>query len=176
MGPSRILKIYYIATFAIGICFSVLLAAWSGTQDLGARGAAIVTLCWNVLFTMLLPLIMDWAESRYMRARFLSIEEIAKTNPELALAIDQRCRQLSLPGLRLAVVSSNADKVFSYGLWRHNPRLIISDDFVKEDQKTLAIPSVEKELAKFAKRDHTPVFLAFTVVQIVFQHVVSAFV
>jgi len=125
-----------------------------------------MALCWNVLFIMVLPLVMDWAERRYFKARFMALEEVAKTNPELANFISAHCKKLSIPGLRFAVVDSNADEMFSYGLWRHNPRLVVPGSFLSEESKTTVIPSVEAEISRFAHQDHTFIFLLFTIVQV----------
>ncbi len=85
---------------------------------------------------MLLPMVLDWAERRYFKARFVALEDIAKTNPELALMIGEHCKKLSLPGLRLAVVDTTSDELFSYGLWRTNPRLIIPDALLTQSDKS----------------------------------------
>lgn len=174
MRPSRVLKIYYLLTFAIGILLTLPVAHWVQTQELGGRGAAGMTLCWNVLFIMLLPLVMDWGERRYFKARFLALEEVAETNPELATVIKEQCQKLNLPNLRFAVVDTT-DEMFSYGLWRNNPRLVVSDKFLAED-KSKIIPSIEAELTRFTSQDHTFVFLAFTIVQLMLLQMLIAFV
>lgn len=166
MRPSQVLKIYYLATFAIGTLLTVPLAHSIQAQDIGARGAALVTLCWNVLFIMILPLVLDWGERRYCKARFLALEEVAKTNPELANVVSEQCKKLSIPGLRFAVVDTANAELFSYGLWRHNPRLVVPNNLLSEDPQTKSIPSVEAELSRFASQDHTLVFLLFTIMQI----------
>jgi len=167
MRPSRVLKIYYLVTFAIGTLLTLPVAQLVQVQDVGPRGAALVTVCWNVLFVMLLPLVADWAEQRYCKARFMALEEVAKTNPELANVISSECKRLSIPGLRFAVVDK-ADELFSYGLWRNNPRLIMPGNYLDADTKTTIIPSVEAELGRFAKHrnDHTAIFLVFCLIQI----------
>ncbi|MGH9550203.1 MAG: hypothetical protein ACRD3W_12550 [Terriglobales bacterium] len=153
-------------TFIIGTLMTFPVAHWVQIQEVGARGAAIMTLCWNVLFVMILPLVMDWAERRYFKARFLALEEVAKTNPELASVIAEQCTKLRIPGLRFAVVDSPTDELFSYGLWRTNPRLVVPGNLLNSETKTAVIPSVEAELTRFASQDHTFVFLVFTVFQI----------
>ncbi len=142
--------------------------------EIGARGSAILTLCWNVLFVMLLPMVLDWAERRYFKARFVALEDIAKTNPELASMIGEHCKKLSLPGLRLAVVDTTSEELFSYGLWRTNPRLIIPDALLQQTDKAQAIPSIEAELSRFANQDHTLVFLIFTAIQCIIQQLLLA--
>ena len=109
---------------------------------------------------------MDWGERRYFKARFMALEEVAQTNPELANVISEQCKKLSIPGLRFAVVDSPTEELFSYGLWRHNPRLVVPGTFLSNDPKRIAIPSVEAELSRFASQDHTFVFLLFTVTQV----------
>ena len=165
--PSQVLKIYYLITFTVGTILTVPLAHCVQIQDVGARGAALMTLCWNVLFIMILPLVMDWGERRYFKARFLALEEVAKTNPELATVITEQCKKLSIPGLRFAVVDTPTTELFSYGLWRHNPRLVVTDAFLSGEIKTSVIPSVEAELSRFASQDHTFVFLLFTITQVI---------
>ncbi|HEY9677399.1 MAG TPA: hypothetical protein V6C76_05295 [Drouetiella sp.] len=175
MRPSRILKVYYSATFAAGLLFTIPVAQAVQHNEIGARGAAILTLCWNVLFIMLMPFIMDWAESRYFKARFVQLEEVAKENPELAEVITKQCEELSIPGFRFAVVESNTEELFSYGLWRSNPRMVLSTSFLTNDQKARTIPSVEAELTRFATQDNTFVFLVFTVLQVMLQHLLITF-
>lgn len=166
MRPSRILRVYYISTFVLGMLLTIPVANWVHNQDVGPRGAVLMTLCWNVLFIMILPLVADWAERRYCKARFLALEEVAKTNPELANVISEQCTKLRIPGLRFAVVDTPSDELFSYGLWRTNPRLVVPGNYLSVESKTVSIPSVEAELTKFASQDHTFVFLLFTIFQI----------
>jgi hypothetical protein len=116
---------------------------------------------------MILPLVMDWAERRYFKVRFMALEEVAKTNPELASVISEQCKRLAIPGLRFAVVDTPSTELFSYGLWRHNPRLVVPGAFLAGDSKTTMIPSVEAELSRFANQDHTFVFLLFTITQVI---------
>jgi len=138
------------------------------------RGAAIITLSLNVLLIMILPLVLDWAESRYFKARFLGLAEIAKTNPDLASNLEEQCKRLAISKLRLAIVESPSDVLFSYGLWRLNPRLVLSDSMLNEEDQVRMLPSVEAELARFASQDRTLVFLMFTVVEEIFQIVLLA--
>src|SRR5262249_50108617 len=144
MRPSRVLKIYYLVTFVIGTLLTLPVAQLVQVQDVGPRGAVLVTMCWNVLFVMILPLVADWAERRYFKARFMALEEVAKTNPELANVITAECKRLSIPGLRFALVDST-EELFSYGLWRQNPRLVMPGKYLSAE-KTKVIPSVEAEL------------------------------
>ena len=169
MRPSRILKIYYVATLIIGVLCTFPLARCVQVHELGGRGAALMTLCWNVLFVMILPLVMDWAESHYFKARFMQLEEVAKDNPELAAVISEQCQKLSIPGFRFAVIDAPTAELFTYGLWRSNPRLVLTSTLLSKEQQARTIPSIEAELHKFAHQDHTFVFLVFTGFQIMLQ-------
>lgn len=170
--PSRVLKAYYATTFLVGLALTVPVAYYVTTDDVGYRGAALVLLSVNVLFVMLLPLVLDWAERRYYKARFLAMEEVAKDNPELALILSSQCEKLALPGLRLAVVDDSVDEMFSYGLWRNNPRLIVSTQVLNaHTQKNLA-PSIEAELTRFASQDNTLIFLMFAGFQVMIQNII----
>ncbi len=77
--PSKVLRIYYLTTFVIGLGLTVPVAHCVRTDDVGARGAALLILSWNILFVMILPLILDWAESRYFKARFWPWKKWLKT-------------------------------------------------------------------------------------------------
>jgi len=169
LSPSRVLKFYYIATFLAGCILEGFLVHWICTKEIGFRAGAIITLSLNVLFTLLLPLVLDWAESHYFKARFLGLEEIAKTNPDLAASLEDQCKRLDIPKLRLAIVESKSDELFSYGLWRINPRLVLSQSLLAKENQIRMLPSVEAELARFASQDRTLVFLMFTVVQEILQ-------
>ncbi len=168
--PSRILKLYYAATFAVGILLTIPLAYWVDIQEVGVRGSIIMTLCWNVLFVMLLPMVMDWGERHYFKARFMQIEEVAGTNPELASVIDAQCKKLHIFGCRFAVVNSANTELFSYGVWGRNPRLVISQSFLSAAEKAKIIPSIEAELHRFRRTEPTLVFFCFAAVQIIFQY------
>lgn len=176
MKPSQILTIYCALAFVVGVVLTIPTALWVNQNELGARGAAIMTLCWNVLFTMILPLVLDWCESRYSKVRFLELEEIAKTNPELAAAISEQCEKMAIPRLRLAVGDINSEETFSYGLWGYNPRLILPNTLLRSHEKSLLLPSIEAELTRFTSQDQTMIFLLFTIVQIVLQQVIVALV
>lgn len=170
MRPSRALRYYYTITFILGLVMTVPLAQWVRVREVGPGGAVMLTFSLNVFFVMILPLVLDWAERRYFKARFLAVEELAKDNPELATLLSSQCEKLHLPGLKLAVVddtNSNSGEVFSYGLWRNNPRLILSNQLLKEGaiEKNLA-PSLEAELTRFANQDHTLIFILYSVFQL----------
>lgn len=168
--PSRVLKLYYAITFTVGLLLTLPVSHFIKTDDVGVRGAAILILSWNVLFVMILPLIMDWAERHYFKARFLALEEVAKDNPELAAMLSSQCEKLALPGLKLAVVEDSDGAVCSYGLWRNNPRLIVSNRLLQEAAGKTIAPSIEAELTRFASQDHTLVFFIFAVVQVMVQN------
>lgn len=168
--PSKVLKLYYAATFAVGLLLTLPVSHFIKTDDVGVKGAAILILSWNVLFVMILPLVMDWAERRYFKARFMALEEVAKDNPELAAMLTSQCEKLALPGLKLAVVEDSDAAVCSYGLWRNNPRLVVSVNLLKDSKAT--IPSIEAELTRFASQDHTLVFFLFAVVQVMVQNLI----
>jgi Zn-dependent protease with chaperone function len=169
MSPSKVLNFYYALAFAIGTVLSIFLAHWVETKDIGVRGAAVLNLSINVFFIMVLPLVLDWAERRYFKARFLLLEELAFTNPELATVLQEQCSRLAIPNLRLAIVHSANLELFSYGLWRNNPRLIVSDSFLTPEEQARIIPSIEAELARFATQDRTMIFLMFAALQEIIQ-------
>lgn len=175
MKPSRVLLIYNAIAFTIGVLLTIPVAILVAQQELGYRGAAGMTLCWNVLFVMILPLVLDWSERKHCKVRFLELEEVAKTNPELANAISEQCQKLAIPKLRLAILDSPSDETFSYGLWGHNPRLILPEAFLSAREETVIIPSIEAELTRFTNQDQTMMFLLFTVLQVVLQHTLIAF-
>jgi hypothetical protein len=166
MSPSRILKMYFIATLVVGLAAMVPVSQWVKLNELGTRGAFGLILCWNVLCLMILPLVIDWAERFYLKARFVAIQDIAKDNPQLAEVISMQCERLSITSLKFAVVDNSSEDLISYGLWRSNPRLIISGDMLKPENQAKAIPSVEAELARFIKRDdNTVIFAMFAAIQ-----------
>jgi len=165
MHPSRVLKIYYASSFAAGVVLTLFLTHWVATKDVGPRGAAIITACLNVLLIMLLPLVLDWAERKYFKARFVVLEEVARTNPELASILQSQCQRLALPNLKLAIVESPSKELFSYGMWRNNPRLVVSDSFLNVEQVNRMIPSIEAELTRFANQDMPLIFLMFGIVE-----------
>ena len=168
MTPSKILNSYYLVTFAIGAVFTLPVAQWVFEKEIGLRGALGLILCWNVLFIMLLPLVLDWLEKRYLKARFVAIEEIAETNPELANAIRNQCEKLSIPGLKLAIIDSTSNELFSYGLWGSNARLMVPGKLLEGEVETEILPSIETELNRFTRRNHTVVYLIFAGFQAVF--------
>jgi Zn-dependent protease with chaperone function len=169
--PSKVLRIYYLTTFLIGLGLTVPLAHYVRIDEVGARGAALLILSWNILFVMILPLILDWAEGRYFKARFLALEEVAKDNPELAEMLRMQCEKLSLPNLKLAVIDNHDSELFSYGLWRNNPRLIVSNEVLtKHSMQREIAPSIEAELTRFASQDHTLIFLMFAAFQLMAQN------
>jgi hypothetical protein len=167
--PSRILKIYYAVTLAVGIILTIPLAHWVQIQEVGVRGGIIMTLCWNVLFVMLLPMVMDWGERHYFKARFMQIEEIASSNPELAAVIKEQCQKLHIPGCRFAVVSSTNAELFSYGVWGRNPRLVVSESLLSPEEKSKIIPSIEAELNRFSRTEPTIVYVGFAFLQLAVQ-------
>lgn len=169
MKPAALLRTYCAVTFAIGTALTAPVAYFIHTKDLEMNAGIFLALSWNILFVMILPLILDWSERKYARARFIELEELAKTNPELKAALDAQCEKLALPRLRLAVADTAGDETFSYGLFRNNPRLIVPAKALSEDEKARLIPSIESELMRFKRRDLTPVFLLFAALQIAVQ-------
>jgi hypothetical protein len=169
MSPSRVLNLYCIVSFGLGVALTLFLAHCVSTKDVGPRGAAVIILSFNVLLIMVLPLALDWAERRYFKARFLALEDMQKTSPDLASALEEQCKRLSIPKLRLAIVESTTEEIFSYGLWRTNPRLVLPNSLLTEERRMRMIPSIEAELARFAGQDLTRVFLIFVVIEEILQ-------
>ena len=121
---------------------------------------------------LILPLVLDWSEQKYLKARFVQLEELARDNPELKLYLDQQCEKMALAKIRVAVVDSPVEETFSYGLLRYNPRLIMSTSMLSDAEKARVIPSIEHELNRFAKQEVSLYFLGFTAIQIVLQQVI----
>lgn len=174
MSPSKILTTYYIITFVTGALFTLPVAHWVSVKEVGMRGALGLILCWNVLFVMLLPLILDWLERKYLKARFIALEDLAKTNPELASALTQQCEKRAIPGLKLAVIDTNSSDLFSYGLLGSNARLMIPGSLLEKEIDEEVIPSIELELSRFTRRNHTVVYLIFAGFQAVILSLVLA--
>lgn len=174
MKPSRILKIYAAVAFVLGVCFSIPTALLANCGELEPNAGAVLALSWNVLFLMILPLILDSCERKYFKARFMQLEELAATNPELKSILEEQCNKLSLPGLRLAAVDTPAGEPFTYGLWRQNPRLILPASWLSSHDRGSLLPSIEVELSRFARQDVSFVFLLFAVVQVIIQQVIIA--
>lgn len=164
------LTVYYAATFILGVVFSLGVSVLMLQHEVGFRGGALMTLCWNVLFVLILPLVLDWGEHKHCNARFVQLEEVAASNPELAAILSEQCKKLSMEKLRLAVVESPSEDVFGYGLWGSNPRLVVSGSFLNSREKALILPSVEAELARVKSQDHAMLFFIFTIVQVLLQH------
>jgi hypothetical protein len=174
MKPSGALKVYCACVFVLGLVLSLPLAAWTGTAVLEPAAALAVTLCWNFVFLLLLPVILDWSESAYFRARFLELEECARQNPHLAEVLSEQCRKLKLAGLRLAALDVRCSEPFSYGLFDQNPRLFVPASWLEPENQMRACPSIEVELSRFARRDMTAIFVGFALVQLLVQQVLMA--
>jgi len=152
----------------------VPLAGMIKAGELEANSGAILALCWNALLLMVLPLVLDWSERKYFKARFIALEELDQANPELKTIIEQQCEKLSIAGLRFATVDSPVAEPFIYGLWKQNPRLIVPNSWLSDADKEKLLPSIEVELTRFAKQDVTVIFLLFSAVQVIFQQVLLA--
>ncbi len=174
MKPSRILKVYAAVAFAVGLVLSIPVALCVDRGELEVNAGAVLALSWNVLFLMILPLILDSCERTYFKARFVKLEELAATNPELKSILDEQCSRLSLPGLRLAAVDTPGCEAFTYGLLRQNPRLIVPASWLASRDRQNLLPSIEVQLSRFARQDLSVVFLLFAVVQIIAQQVIIA--
>lgn len=172
MKPAALLQTYCAVTFAIGIVLTAPIAYLINKGDLEMNAGVFLALSWNILFVMVLPLILDWSERKYARARFIALEELAETNPELKAALDAQCEKLALPGLRLAVADTAGDETISYGLFRNNPRLIVPAKVLSADERAKLIPSIESALMRFKRRDLTPMFLIFAAIQIGLQFLI----
>lgn len=170
MKPNKILRIYLGASFVVGLLFSVAVAFLTKSGEIETHSGAVLPLCWNVLFMLILPLVLDWSEQKYLKARFLELEEVARDNPELKAYLDQQCAKLQVETIRLAVVDAPVDQPFSYGLWKYNPRLIVPKSALSTDETARAIPSIELELSRFARQSVTLTFFTFTVVQVLAQY------
>ena len=161
MSPSKILTSYYVITFIAGAVFTLPVSHWVAEKEVGFRGAMGLILCWNVLFVLLLPLVLDWLERKYLKARFIAIEELAQTNPELASALNKECEKRAIPGLKLAVIDTSSNDLFSYGLLGGNPRLMIPGKLLEKEVDAEVVPSIEVELSRVSRRNHTVVYLIF---------------
>jgi len=145
------------------------MALLTRSGEFSGHDAAILTLCFNTLLVMVLPLILDWSERKYFKARFVQLEELERTNPELKAALDEQCEKLHLPGLRLATVETagSLETTFSYGLFRQNPRLVVPSSWLHSTKMTApnVVPSIQGELNRFASRDISLIFFGFALVQ-----------
>lgn len=167
MKPSTTLRIYCAASFVLGLGASVPLVMLIPSKELSLNSTAILTLCLNALLVMLLPLVLDWSERKYFKARFVQLEELAQTNPRLKAALDEQCRKLSLPGLRLATVEMAFSEAFTYGLFSDNPRLVVPASWLQAaEPDTTIMPSIEVELTRFAKRDVSLLFGLFWIIEV----------
>ncbi len=185
MIASKVLRNYYIATFLIGVVMLAPMAYGLKTNEVGMKGAYAVILCFNVLCFLLLPLIMDWTERVYFKARFLALEEVAEKSPQLAKAVSEQCEQLSLNSVKFAVVEAahgetnndfeSNEKLTSYGLWCTNPRVVLTNRLL-DPSNLNAAPSVLAELNRFSKNNTIPVFIAFAAAQSILLYLVKAFV
>jgi hypothetical protein len=138
--------------------------------ELSLNASAVLLLCLNVLLIMILPLVLDFSERKYFKARFLELEEIAQSNPQLKALLEEQCQKLSLPGLRLAAVETTATEMLIYGLWHQNPRLVLPASWLQTSAaQTNLLPSIEIELNRFAKREVSFLFLAFFLIQVALQ-------
>jgi Zn-dependent protease with chaperone function len=176
MKPSRIMRLYLTTTCLVGILLTAATSVLLKTSIIEMNAALILPLCWNVLFMLILPLVLDWSEQKYLKARFLQLEELAQDNPELKNYLEQQCEKLALAKIKVAVIDSPVEETFSYGLLRYNPRLIVSSSMLSDTEKAKAIPSIESELNRFAKQEVSLYFIGFTVLQIVVQQLIFRFV
>lgn len=171
MKPSKILRVYLSTSGMIGLLLTALTVYSLKSGEIGPGAALILPVCWNVLLMLVLPLVLDWSEQKYLKARFLQLEDVAKDNPELKACLEQQCQKLAVSNIRLAVVDSQVDETFSYGLLRYNPRIIVPSSLLNLEDKTKAIPSIENELSRFARQEISLYFIAFIVVQILLQQI-----
>lgn len=160
-----------MSSCVLGFLFTALTVLTLKRGDIGPNAALILPVCWNVLFMLILPLVLDWSEQKYLKARFLQIEEVAKDNPELKACLDQQCEKLSVSSIRLAVVDSSGEETFSYGFMRYNPRVIVSKEILSMEEKSKIIPSIENELNRFARQEVSLYFLAFLFAQLAIQQI-----
>lgn len=172
MKPAKILRIYLLLSCVLGFILSFCVTRLLKAGEIELNAALILPVCWNVIFMLLLPLVLDWSEQKYFKARFLHWEEFARSNPELKKYIETQCAKLAVPSIKLAVLESTTAEPFSYGLWRYNPRLIVPSSLLVPGEADKVIPSIEVELARFAKQELSIVFLILTIAQIVVQQIV----
>ncbi len=171
MTPSRILRTYLWSSCVLGLLFTAVTVYLLHVGEIGFSAGMLLPVSWNVLFMLILPLVLDWSEQKYLNARFLQLEDVAKDNPELKACLEQQCEKLAVSNIRLAVVDSAVEETFSYGLLRYNPRVIMSSSMLGND-KSKTIPSIENELSRFAKQEVSLYFFAFTFAQIALQQIV----
>src|SRR5579883_3087377 len=112
MKPSRILRVYLLTSGMIGLLLTVLTIYFLKSGEITPGAALILPVCWNVLLMLILPLVLDWSEQKYLKARFLQLEDVAKENPELKACLEQQCQKLAVSNIRLAVVDSQVDETF----------------------------------------------------------------
>lgn len=172
MKPSRILRVYLWSSFVLGLLLTVITTVCLKHGDIGPGASLILTLCWNTLLMLILPLVLDWSEQKYLKARFLQLEELAKDNPELKECLERQCQKLSVPAIRLAVVETATEETFSYGLLRYNPRIILPSKLLSIEEKAKVIPSIENEMSRFARQEVSFYFAAFIVLQLILQQII----
>ncbi len=171
MRPSRVVRVYLAVSLIIGFIASVPLAMSQHSNELSADSTLMLTLCLNVLLLMLSPIVLDWSERKYFKARFVQLQELAEMNPELKTLLEAQCEKLSLAGLRLAAVETANTETSIYGLFRQNPRLVVPTSWLSSGVPANVIPTIEGQLNRFATRDFSFYFLGFAVLQIGLQQI-----
>lgn len=163
------------STCLVGFVLTAITVALLNRGEIGLSAALILPVSWNVLFMLILPLVLDWSEQKYLHARFLQLEEVAKDNPELKSYLEQQCRKLAVTSIKLAVVDTNGEETFSYGLMRYNPRVIVPSKMMSVEEKSRVIPSIDNELNRFARQEVSLYFLTFVFAQIAMQQIIFRF-
>lgn len=168
MRPAQVLKLYLLSTFLCGILLCLPVFALIKYGDIERDAGVLLIFCWNVLCLLIMPLVLDWSEQKYCKARFLAMEELAKENPELKTFLDTQCKKLAIETLRFAIADAGPSDILTYGLLKHNPRLIVPSSFLSDIDKTKTIPSIELSLNRFAKQRISLSFLGFAICQSIF--------
>ncbi len=171
MKPGTVLKVYLAVCFAAGIAMSAWMVTLVRVGEIDGHGAAVLALSWNVFFLLILPLLLDWSECTYFNARFMQLEELAESNPDLKAMLEEHCKTLSIDGLRLAAVdAANAD-LFSYGFLRQSPRLMVPASWLTGNGDKLSFPSIEHELHRMAKANLSGAFVVFAMLDVIVEQV-----
>ncbi|MGL5035882.1 MAG: M48 family metalloprotease [Microcystaceae cyanobacterium] len=122
MAIAVIIPILLIAALCFGL---IWLGGYHQLQPLAAIALGVSLLINGAMF-FLSPLLLDWMQEHFYQVEWGNLGDVQKYSPEAGEILLRLCRARRIPLPRLGFIQDRRPTAYSYGIRRHQARLIVS--------------------------------------------------
>lgn len=128
-----------------------------------------ITVVWNILMWLIGPWISDLIYRWFYKVDWIDISLLEKKSPASAKLIQSISEQYGISMPRLGIIPDNNPNAFTYGSWKWNSRIIVTEGIFKflSDAEVAAVYG--HELGHIKNNDFIIMTIASTLLQIIYE-------